>query len=262
MKKLLFGLIIIVSATILIVQFVSARHNQPSEKPTDDQTEQSDALTDNQINQEISNNQQEPTPEEKDSAINENAVRTKNIEYTVQAGDVLGLIAQKFDLSISTILSANNLTATSVLQPGDTLIILPFDGIEYTVKSGDTLSKIANYYGIEAEDIVEKNNLSSESLQIGQTFILPGAVTTTYTVTAKPISSTTKPTTNTAPPKTTTTTTSPQTSGTVTWTAGALGELNKIPSLMRSSVKAKYNAYAKSHGITTITREVYLSIQI
>ncbi len=96
-------------------------------------------------------------------------------EYTVQEGDTLYGIAQKFGLSINTILWANNLSVNSVLRPGDKLTILPVDGVKYTVKSGDTLSRIASKYNVEQDKIESYNGLESgDVLSIGQELIIPG----------------------------------------------------------------------------------------
>jgi murein DD-endopeptidase MepM/ murein hydrolase activator NlpD len=43
--------------------------------------------------------------------------------YSVQAGDQLGKIAEQFDISLDDLLAANNLTADTVIHPGDTLLI-------------------------------------------------------------------------------------------------------------------------------------------
>lgn len=100
--------------------------------------------------------------------------RTEIIYYTVQNGDTVSTIARRFGLTVNTILWANNLSAFSLIRPGDSLTILPASGIMYTVKSGDTASKIAIKYGIEADKIISSNNISG-GLKAGQKLILPGA---------------------------------------------------------------------------------------
>lgn len=96
--------------------------------------------------------------------------------YTVTDGDTLGRIAVKFNLSISTILSANDLTLRSTLRLGQTLKILPEDGVLYSVVRGDTLSKIAGKYSIDATEIARANNMNNgQSLQVGTEILLPGA---------------------------------------------------------------------------------------
>ena len=96
-------------------------------------------------------------------------------DYTVQEGDTIGSIAEDFDLSITTILWANNLSVRSIIRPGDTLTILPVDGIVHTVKNGDTLSKIAKTYSVESNEIVGFNMLAdANDLVIGEALLIPG----------------------------------------------------------------------------------------
>jgi len=100
--------------------------------------------------------------------------RQEIIYYTVQNGDTVSTIARRFGLTVNTILWANNLTAFSLIRPGNKLTILPYSGILYTVKKGDTLAKIAKTYNIEVEKILSCNNLGN-SLGVGKKIVLPGA---------------------------------------------------------------------------------------
>lgn len=103
-------------------------------------------------------------------------VRDNIQTYTVEEGDTLGKIAVRFNLSISTILSANQLSLRSTIRPGDELKVLPGDGVIYKVVSGDTISKIARRYQIESSAILKVNRfLTDQSLQIGSELFLPGA---------------------------------------------------------------------------------------
>jgi murein DD-endopeptidase MepM/ murein hydrolase activator NlpD len=102
------------------------------------------------------------------------AQRTTITYYTVQNGDVVSTIARRFGLTVNTILWANNLTAYSLIRPGDKLTILPYSGVLYTVKSGDTVSKIASKYGVDGDKILSCNDLVA-GLKAGQTIVIPGA---------------------------------------------------------------------------------------
>lgn len=102
------------------------------------------------------------------------AQRTAIVYYTVQSGDTVSSIAQRFGLTVNTILWANNLTARSLIQPGDSLTILPYSGVLYTVKSGDTVSRIAAKYDVEIDKILSCNDLAS-GLKAGQKIVVPGA---------------------------------------------------------------------------------------
>ncbi len=98
-------------------------------------------------------------------------------EYIVQPGDALGSIAISFDISLNTILWANNLSQSSVIKPGQKLIILPVSGIIHHVKEGDTLSGIAKTYKGEVEGTVAFNDLSEEGdIYVGDILIVPDGI--------------------------------------------------------------------------------------
>ena len=97
------------------------------------------------------------------------------IDYVVEPGDTLSSIADKFDISLNTILWANNLNLHSVIKPGQRLIILPVSGVLYLVKKGDTLSEIAEVYKSKVEEIIAFNELSSEGdIYVGDILVIPG----------------------------------------------------------------------------------------
>lgn len=101
--------------------------------------------------------------------------RTTVETYTVQSGDTISTIAQKFGVNIGTVLWANGLTERSLIRPGSTLKILPVSGVLHTVKKNETLGKIALTYDADQEDILNSNRLAdASSLRIGDELIIPG----------------------------------------------------------------------------------------
>lgn len=95
--------------------------------------------------------------------------------YVVRPGDTLSEIAGMFNISVNTIIWANNLSGSKDVHPGDTLIILPISGVKKTVAKGDTLASIAKKYGADATEIALFNGLDPNgSLEIGSTIIIPG----------------------------------------------------------------------------------------
>ena len=95
-------------------------------------------------------------------------------EYTVEQGETISLIAEKFGISVNTILWANNLSKGSTLKPGQTIIVPPVSGVIHHVKSGDTVSSIAKKYKGKAEDVVSFNSLSSENdIYVGDIVFVP-----------------------------------------------------------------------------------------
>jgi len=100
------------------------------------------------------------------------------ITYTVQTGDTLYGLAQKFGISADTIMWANGRLADhpDLLEIGQVLIILPVDGIYHTVQKGETLAQIAEKYKVDVSAILEceYNNLEGADIVPGQKIIVPG----------------------------------------------------------------------------------------
>ena len=83
--------------------------------------------------------------------------RYEVVRYTVEAGDSIFSIAEKFDLEPETILWGNRYTLGDdphFIVPGQTLNILPVDGVYHMWSAGEGLNGVANYYGVTPEDIV------------------------------------------------------------------------------------------------------------
>ena len=109
-------------------------------------------------------------------ALKTAAIKRKEIvSYIVESGDTISTIAQKFGITVNTVLWENSLSSYSVIRPGDDLDILPESGLTHKIRSGDTLGAIARANDVEVEDILEANNMSLNSkLSIGQKLLIPG----------------------------------------------------------------------------------------
>lgn len=106
----------------------------------------------------------------------EDTVSTEISLYTVRDGDSLAKIAKLFDVSVNTIIWANNLGSNPTLKEGQMLVILPISGIKYTVKKGDTIRGIVNRYKADLDEVLQYNDLSlSSMLNIGDTIVIPDA---------------------------------------------------------------------------------------
>ncbi|MDD5639897.1 MAG: peptidoglycan DD-metalloendopeptidase family protein [Candidatus Pacebacteria bacterium] len=95
------------------------------------------------------------------------------IKYTVQKGETISEIAEKFSISTETILLANELSSMKIKE-GQELIILPISGIMHMVEKGETIASIAKQYGSDSERIAEFNNLNDKKeVYLGDLLIIP-----------------------------------------------------------------------------------------
>lgn len=117
----------------------------------------------------------ELTPHDPNEPTGPHVTRTETESYTVQAGDSLSVIAQKFGVNVGTILWANNRSAYQYIRPGETLKIPPVSGVLVTIKKGDTLNALAVKYDSPVDEILRVNRLSEdEDIPVGLEIVLPG----------------------------------------------------------------------------------------
>lgn len=94
----------------------------------------------------------------------------KEIEkYTVQAGDTVFGIAEKFGLKPETVLWGNYFTLLdnpSFLAPGQELNILPVDGTYHRWSAGEGLNGVSSFYGVTPEVIIDypPNQLTAKAV--------------------------------------------------------------------------------------------------
>jgi LysM repeat protein len=119
--------------------------------------------------------------------------------YTIQTGDTLSGLAERFNVDTMSILEANS---ASVIDPNNlivgTTISIPGyqppaetnagsteegadatpsagEGVVHTVQAGQGLLEISAMYGVSVADIMAANNLTDQDiLRIGQKLIIPG----------------------------------------------------------------------------------------
>lgn len=122
------------------------------------------------------------TAESPDPMVSSTPLSSDQISlYVVHNGDTLSGIAKMFNVSVNTIIWANNIVGKKI-SPGDQLVILPISGVEYTVKSGDSLKSIAKKFKGDVDDIASFNNLSPKAkLAVGDTIIIPDGEITSST---------------------------------------------------------------------------------
>ncbi|MDA1338271.1 MAG: M23 family metallopeptidase [bacterium] len=100
----------------------------------------------------------------------------KVTKYSVQDGDTLSTIGEKFGVSADALRYSNSLASDNDLKVGIEISIPPVEGAVHTVASGDTLSAIASKYEVAEQAIVDFNYLLPPfELQVGDTLIIPDA---------------------------------------------------------------------------------------
>ena len=113
--------------------------------------------------------------------------RFQVIQYTVEQGDTVFGIAERFSLSPSTIFWGNfNVLFDDPhsLSPGQVLNILPENGTYYEWNAGDGLNGVAEFYGVDVNTIInwpgnnlvaeELGDLSNPNLSPGTWLFIPG----------------------------------------------------------------------------------------
>jgi LysM repeat protein len=100
--------------------------------------------------------------------------------YVVQPGDYLFGIAHQQGVALGDLLAANGLTLTSVIHPGQRLVVparatsSPVGGGRYTVRPGDSLFGIARRLGVSPRSLLAANGLALTSvIHPGQRLVIP-----------------------------------------------------------------------------------------
>ncbi|SDL94634.1 M23 family metallopeptidase [Halarsenatibacter silvermanii] len=107
-----------------------------------------------------------------DSQENKYEIRT----HKVKSGENLWTIARKYDISINTLIGANDIKNMNDIRPGDELSILPVDGIKYNIGPGDCPQEVIEKYRVDSEKLKKYNDIKTiELLDSGDSLILPGA---------------------------------------------------------------------------------------
>jgi LysM repeat protein len=104
-------------------------------------------------------------------------------DYVVQPGDTLFLISRRFGTTVQAIMSANNLTTTTIYVgqrlriPGGPRTTVQAQTqnatSEYIVQLGDTLRSISAAFGVPIEAIIAVNTLISSDIYPGQLLRMP-----------------------------------------------------------------------------------------
>ncbi|CAN5607740.1 hypothetical protein BH23CHL7_BH23CHL7_12610 [soil metagenome] len=116
-----------------------------------------------------------PTP-----AITPSPTEVGEQSYTVQSGDTLAAIADRFGVTMQAIVALNNLENPDRILIGQVLIIpapgaTPGLGDCYVVEPGDTLEEIAYELRLSTDELARANDIENpDDIRAGQCLIIPG----------------------------------------------------------------------------------------
>ena len=126
--------------------------------------------------------------------------------YEVQAGDSVSTIAARHGLRTADVLAVNGLTWSSIIQPGQILLLAGSASVEpappaaappaetagtgsYVVAAGDTISSIAAQHGVSVDAVLAANGMSwSSIIYPGESIAVPGASAAAASAPAVPVS--------------------------------------------------------------------------
>ncbi|UCF97673.1 MAG: M23 family metallopeptidase [Spirochaetaceae bacterium] len=99
----------------------------------------------------------------------------KTTSYTVRSGDTISGIAQRFNLSMDTVISFNGIQDARSLKVGTVLTIPNSNGLKYKVRRGDYLGGIAKKYAVALNELLDWNSLETSVIVPGQELFIPRA---------------------------------------------------------------------------------------
>jgi LysM repeat protein len=118
---------------------------------------------------------------EQELSLQQSQIDTLSIKnYTVKKNETLSHIAQKFHITVDTIISYNKIKSVYKVFTGMNLLIPNTSGIPYTVRKGDSLSLVARKHNIAFNSLLDWNNINSSIIKPGDVLFIPGARMNTY----------------------------------------------------------------------------------
>jgi LysM repeat protein len=94
--------------------------------------------------------------------------------YTVQSGDTLYSIGQRFGVSWQSIASTNGISAPYTIYVGEKLTLPGSSATHYTVQPGDSLYLIGQRFGVSWQSIASANGIHSPyTIYVGESLVIP-----------------------------------------------------------------------------------------
>lgn len=119
--------------------------------------------------------EEEEKPAPAPAPVKKKTERVQVTKHEVKSGESIWRLAQKYGVTIATIVNANKIKEKTVIQPGDTLRIPDRAGVFHKTSKKESLNEIAKKYKVSPEKVKKANGLSTTTLAKGSEIFLPGA---------------------------------------------------------------------------------------
>ncbi|NDJ85587.1 MAG: peptidoglycan DD-metalloendopeptidase family protein [Chloroflexi bacterium] len=112
--------------------------------------------------------------------VNRETQRTGVIQYEVKRGDNIYTLAERFGISIETIIWSNRQFYLNALQPGMVLNIMPVEGAIHRVETPLTVRELAEQYQVDPYTIIDtdynalQDLVPDNMLPVGLDVVIPG----------------------------------------------------------------------------------------
>jgi len=155
-----------------------------------------------------------PTPTTPTAPNQGESATASEVVYIVKSGDTLSIIASRYGLTVTELMSLNGLTNPNWIYVGQRIVVqaasapaepeptptptptpaptpapepTPAEPVVYVVQSGDTLLAIARKFGVTTAQIIEANNISNPNrISVGQRLVIPTGEVATVVTTPEP----------------------------------------------------------------------------
>ncbi|MCC7105710.1 MAG: LysM peptidoglycan-binding domain-containing protein [Chloroflexi bacterium] len=96
-------------------------------------------------------------------------------KHIVSVGETLSAIADRYGVSLGTIVAANQLSNPDLVLAGQELVILPTTGVLARPKEGETLRELASRYGVAPDSVASANGVAAvDAPVVANQVIVPG----------------------------------------------------------------------------------------
>jgi LysM repeat protein len=96
--------------------------------------------------------------------------------HTVAPGETVRAVAERYSISVATVVAANDLEDPDLVREGQELRVPAVDGVLHTLQPGETVREVAERYGVATGEVVEANGLTEnpDVVAAGTLLVVPG----------------------------------------------------------------------------------------